>query len=413
MADGAGRAEGCVEVTGESGGRVRDAGAAAVPVVLILLVALTLRPALTSVGPVLPWLGADEGLGETALGVLVALPLVAFAIVSPLVHRWSGRLGIERTIAVAMVVLTVGTVLRSYGGAPGLWIGTLVTGGAIAVGNVLVPAVIRRDHRSRVSRTTGLFSASMVTAAGLASALAVPIAQGTDWRFALAIWAVLSLVVGLVWLPRARRSAGDRPTVHAPTEPGDSVWRRPTAWLVTAYMGVQSTSFYILVNWLPSIEQAAGISLSVAGVHLLIYQVVGVFAGMAVPLLMRGESQTTAAVGSAVPMVIAAAGLILAPQLAVLWIFCAGVASGAALVVALSLIALRSRAEHETARLSGMAQSVGYGFAALGPIVTGYLAQRTGGWEASLLVIAGLGVAQVIIGFAVGRDRSARPVAGR
>lgn len=396
-------------VTGESGGQVRDARAAAVPIVSILLVALTLRPALTSVGPVLPWLGEAEGLGSAALGVLVALPLVAFAIVSPLVYRWSGRLGIERTVAAAMVVLTVGTVLRSYGGPVGLWVGTLVIGGAIAVGNVLVPAMIRRDHRARVSRTTGLFSASMVTAAGLASALAVPIANVTDWRFALAVWAVLSVLVGLVWLPRARRSGVDRSAVRPRIDQADSVWRRPTAWLVTAYMGVQSTGFYILVNWLPSIEQSAGISPSVAGVHLLIYQMVGVVAGMAVPLLMRGRSQVTAAVGSAVPMVVAAIGLIVAPDLALVWIFCAGTASGAALVVALSLIALRSRAEHETARLSGMAQSVGYGFAALGPVVAGYLAQRTGGWDASLMLIAGLSVAQILIGCAVGRDRERRP----
>lgn len=393
-------------MTGDSDGRVP--AVPAVPILLILLVAVTLRPALTSVGPVLPWLGDDEGLGETALGVLAALPLVAFALLSPLVHRWSGRIGIERTVVSAMIVLTLASVWRSYGGPLGLWVGTLLIGGAIAVGNVLVPAVIRRNYRSRVSVTTAVFSASMATAAGLASALAVPIAEATDWRFALAIWAVVSGIVCLAWLPgalraRARPAPVDLTAAHADTWPARSVWRRPDAWLVTAFMGLQSTCFYILVNWLPSIEEAAGIPLSVAGQHLLIYQVVGLFAGMAVPLFMRGDGQVTAAVGSAVPMVVAAVGLIVAPQLAVLWIFCAGVASGTALVVALSLIALRSRAEHETARLSGMAQSVGYGFAALGPIVAGYLAQLTGGWEASLLVVAALGVAQIAIGWAVGR----------
>lgn len=391
--------------------RARSARTAGVSVLLIIMVATMLRPALTSVGPLLPTVGADEGLGETALGLFGALPLVAFGLVSPLVHRWSGRLGVERTVLVALLLLAAGCVIRSYGGPTGLWVGTMTVGGAIAVGNVLVPAIIRRDHTAHVSRTTAIFSAAMVTAAGVASAVAVPIGTRTDWRFALAVWALPAAVIAVIWWFGTRRVTA--PEAHADDDrpaPPESVWRLPMAWLVTAYMGVQSTSFYVLVNWLPTIEAAAGIPLEVAGIHLLVYQVVGVPAGMLIPLIMRGSNQIPAGIIAAAPILVAAIGLMLAPTLALLWIVCVGLGSGMSLVVALSLIGLRSRHKDETARLSGMAQSLGYGFAAFGPLVAGLLAERTGGWDATLMLIAGLAIVQILIAVPVGRERSVASV---
>ncbi|HTJ39317.1 MAG TPA: MFS transporter [Dactylosporangium sp.] len=380
----------------------------------IFLVALCLRPAITAVGPLLGQIGAGEHLGETLLGVLGALPLLAFAAVSPLVHRVSGPLGAERAILVALLLLAGGCVVRSYTGAPGLWLGTIVVGTAIAVGNVLVPVIIRRDYASHVSRATGFYTAAITVAASAASAVAVPLAAATDWRAALAVWAVLALVIGAVWLPRARAAraaAGQARLAEEPAHP--SVWRQPAAWLITAFMGLQSTTFYVLVTWLPTIDTDSGSSAQAAGVHLFVFQVLGIAGGLTIPLVLRhSASQVTGAVVACAPMVAGVLGLLLAPGLIVVWAAVAGLGQGACLVVALSLISLRGRTHRETTHLSGMAQSLGYLLAAAGPVAAGTLAEHTGGWHATLVLLAALAVTQLAFGALAGRRRRVAPAPG-
>ncbi|MFI5706973.1 MFS transporter [Kribbella sp. NPDC051620] len=376
----------------------------------VFLVALCLRPAITAVGPLLPQIGLDEGLGEGALGVLGALPLVAFGLASPLVHRLSKWLGMERAVFVSLLVLAAGSVLRSYTGAVGLWLGTLVIGASIAVGNVLVPVLIKRDYAGHVSRAMSVYTAFITGGAALASAIAVPVAAGSNWRLALAIWGGLALAAALIRIPANANStplaldaATDRPLV--------SVWRQPMAWLVTAYMGLQSTSFYVFVTWLPTIEISHGFSEQAAGIHLFLFQGFGLVGGLCIPWLMRNPaSQRAGAVTASVPIVVALLGLLLAPKLVVAWAIIGGLGQGAALVAALSLISIRGRSHHETTQLSGMAQSIGYLLAATGPALAGYLTELTNTWTTTLIVFTALSTLQILIGAAAGRD-TRQPVA--
>ncbi|MEZ5086303.1 MAG: MFS transporter [Tessaracoccus sp.] len=381
---------------------------AALGTALVFLVALNLRPGLTTVGPLLPQIGQDEGLSEAAQGLLGSLPLLAFAAMSPLVHHLSKRFGMERAILLALVVLAAGTVVRSYTGHAGLWVGTIIIGAAITIGNVLVSALVKRDYSSGISRATGIYSACITIGAAVASAAAVPNAEAVGWRGALAFWAIPALVMAVVWFPRtlaAPTATGSLTDQHA-LAPVTSVWRQPTAWLVTAFMGLQSTVFYILVTWLPTIEVTAGVSERQAGWHLFIFQIVGILSALTIPRLMRRpESQVAAAVTASVPTLIGVAGLLVAPHLAVIWAIVAGLGSGASLVVALSLISLRGRTTLETTKLSGMAQSLGYLLAALGPVLTGFLAQTTGSWRAPLVFVCTLAAAQVVAAILAGRPR--------
>ncbi|NIK57984.1 MFS transporter [Kribbella shirazensis] len=370
------------------------------------VVALSLRPALTAVGPVLPRLGLDLHLGEAAQGLLGTLPLLAFAVASPLVHLASRRIGMERTVFVSLLVLAVSSALRPYTGQAGLWIGTAVVGAAIAVGNVLVPVIIKRDYAAHVSRATGIYTAFITGGAAMASILAVPIADAVDWRLSLAVWGGLAVVVAVIWLPRTLSPEPMPPTTTTDGVPPVSVWRQPMAWLVTGFMGLQSTSFYLFVNWLPTIEiSTGGISERATGVHLFVFQVFGLIGGLSIPLLLKHPTNQRAGLMTAsVPILLALLGLLLAPQLAIVWAVVGGLGQGAGLVAALSLISLRGRGHHETTQLSGMAQAVGYTLAAAGPVVAGYLTQVTGGWSTTLGVFATLAAVQVVIGFAAGRD---------
>lgn len=404
---------------------------AAVTAALVFLVALNLRPAFTSVGPLLPRIGADESLSEGAQGLLGAVPLLAFATVSPLVHRFSRRLGVERSVLVALVLLAAGVVVRSFTGLGGLWAGTVVIGCAIAVGNVLMPTLVRRDYPAHVSRATGIYSACIIVAASAAAAVSVPLADALDWRGSLAFWAIPAVVVALLWLPRLRGevpladtapfprpapggstddAAVDDAPVHG-TPPHDApaappVWRRPVAWLVTAFMGLQSGAYYLVITWLPTIEMAAGVPEHRAGWHLFAFQIVGIVSALTVPRLMRPDSQVAAAVAASVPILVGALGLLLVPTWSLLWVVVCGLGTGSSLVVALTLIGLRGRTQHETTQLSGMAQSLGYLLAAAAPFLAGLLAERTGGWQLPLGVLVTVAVAQLVVAVPAGRPRA-------
>ncbi|RZU03473.1 CP family cyanate transporter-like MFS transporter [Kribbella rubisoli] len=370
------------------------------------VVALSLRPALTAVGPVLPRIGLDLHLGEAAQGLLGTLPLLAFAVASPLVHLASRRFGMERAVFVSLLVLALSSALRPYTGQAGLWIGTAVVGAAIAVGNVLVPVIIKRDYAGNVSRATGVYTAFITGGAAIASILAVPIADAVDWRLSLAVWGGLAVLVAVIWLPRTL-SPEPMPAASVKDDtPPVSVWRQPTAWLVTGFMGLQSTSFYLFVNWLPTIEiSTGGVSERATGVHLFLFQVFGLIGGLSIPFLLKHPTNQRAGLMTAsTPILVALLGLLLAPQLAIVWAVVGGLGQGAGLVAALSLISLRGRGHHETTQLSGMAQAVGYTLAAAGPVVAGYLTQVTGGWSTTLIVFAVLSATQVTLGFVAGRD---------
>lgn len=378
-------------------------------VALIFLVAMNLRAPLTSVGPLLPLISAEHTLSEPAAGMLGALPLVAFALISPLVHHASSRLGADRLLGLALVLLAAGILVRSYGAGPGLWAGTLALGAAIAVGNVLVPVLIRRDYSGRISVATAFFSACMGTVAAVAAAIAVPVANATDWATSLAIWAVPAVVIAVLWAPRARQSTSAVDPLPTATTPQASVWTQPTAWVVTAFMGLQSTCFYILITWLPTISTAAGFSPERGGLHVFGLQLTGIVAGLAIPRLMRrADSQVAAAVTASALVVIGALGLLLLPGLSAWWAVVVGAGTGSSLVVALSLISLRGRTQAETTQLSGMSQSIGYLVAAVGPVVAGLLAERTGGWQAPLVLLVVVASAQTLVAVVAGRDRKGR-----
>ncbi len=377
---------------------------AAILAALIFLVAFNLRPALTSVGPLLPQIGADLDLNEGMLGLLGALPLLAFAAVSPLVHFPARRFGLERTLLVALFLLAAGIAVRSFAGTAGLWIGTIIIGSAIAVGNVVVPTIVKRDYPRHVSLATGIYSACIAVTASTASAIAVPVSHNFGWTGALAVWAVPALFVAFLWIPRARTDVQLAATITPDDERQRSVWTQGMAWLVAAFMGLQSLTFYFMITWLPTIETSHGVPPAQAGFHLFLYQIVGIVAGLAIPRLMRRpDSQVAAAVTVTVPTLVGVAGFLLLPGLGIVWAIIIGLGSGASLVVALSLMSMRGRTQHETTQISGMAQSVGYLLAAGGPFVAGVLAETTGDWQAPLIMLGVFGTLQLVVAIFVGR----------
>ena len=374
----------------------------------IVVIAVNLRPAITAVGPVLPVLGEDLALGPVAMGLLGALPVAVFAIASSIVGHLVRRLGVERTAVLALSVLALATVLRSWPGPEAnLWVGTVLIGAAVAVGNVTVPVIVKRDFPTATPVVTGLYVAVLGIFAGLAAAFAVPLAAAStlSWRLSLGGWAVLTVLAFAVWLPRSRSAHAAR-TQRAPITAGSgALWRNRDAWLLSCYMGVQSGAFYISLTWLPTVEQELGYSDVASGWHMFVLQVCAIGGNLAAPVLMRlGRDERLTATLPGVFMIAGSIGLVLAPGAALVWMCVIGLGTGLSFVVALTLIAVRAGDLHTAPRLSAMAQSVGYAIAATGLLVAGVL--HTLGPAAVPVWIAAVGLATAGLGPWVGRDRT-------
>ncbi|MEV4314496.1 MFS transporter [Actinocrispum sp. NPDC049592] len=370
----------------------------------ILLVAANLRGPITSVGPLLETIRRDEGLSAGQAGLLSALPLLTFAVFSPQVPRLARRVGMERLLWFALVMLTVGILLRSVP-LPGLlWLGTVLLGMAIAVGNVLLPALLKRDFPDRVAQMTSLYSVTMGVVGAVVSGLAVPLA-GTlpgGWRTALGCTAGLALIALAVWLPQGFRR--DQ-AVAMPARTGRMPFRSPLAWQVTAFMGLQSFGFYIVLAWFPAILHSLGRSEETGGWLLLVLQVLGVLMSAVTPLVANKlPDQRLLAAGGSMLSFAGYLGLILAPGLAVLWVIIVGLASGLCFVLALFFFTLRSADSFAAAALSGMAQSVGYLFATLGPVVFGALHDATNTWTAPMTMLLVAAFVQACCGLGAGRN---------
>ena len=386
--------------------------ARAVLLLTILVMAASLRPTITALGSVVGLVAADTGMGAGALGLLGAIPLLAFGVVSPIVHLLTRAIGADRAVLVSTLVLIVATVVRSLpGNLANLWIGTVVMGAAIAVANVVLPELVKRDFPTEVPMVTGLYSTVLGATAAVASGLALPIAELGGWRLGIGVWVLFSVVAALVWPLRMRRSPAREPAVTPSSAPaagrtGESVWRSGVAWQVSLIMATQGLTYFTLVTWLPTIEVGLGVEPVTAGWHSFLYQIVGIAAGLAVTPFMRGRRDHRAVgVGISLLLIVAILGLLLAPELLVLWLVVAGLSGGSSLVLALALVGERSPSAAAAGRLSGMAQSVGYLLAAAGPWGAGVLFAATGSWTYPLVAVIAVAGVQLVLSLLAGRDR--------
>lgn len=395
----------------------RRALSPALVLVGLLLVAGNLRAGITTVGPVLADIERDLGLTSTAASVLVSLPLLAFAVVSPFAPRLARRVGLEWALGLGLIGLAVGLVLRSLPGLALLWGGTALIGVAIAILNVVLPALVKRDFPTRIGQITGSYSAVQSLFAALAAGVAVPVAgmSALGWRLPLGMWAVLAVVALAVLAPQLRRHtvvarSQDDVSVTAHDLDGGARWRSPwrsaLGWQVTAFMGMQSVAFYVFITWLPSIETAAGVSAGEAGLHQLFLNGFGIVGSIGCSFLIpRFRDQRLLAMIAPALIIVSAAGILIAPQLSGIWTSVTGVAGGASIVLALSFFGLRTSHHSQAAALSGMAQTVGYSFAAAGPIAAGALHDATGSWTPALAVVIVLQALLVVVGAFAGRAR--------
>ncbi|MNZ32669.1 Inner membrane transport protein YeaN [compost metagenome] len=379
----------------------------------LVLVALNLRPALSSMAPLLSQVSDSLGLTASQAGLLTTLPVLCLGLFAPLAPVLARRFGSERVILGILLTLAAGIAVRSAFGSTGVFVGSIMAGASIGVIGVLLPGIVKRDFPKHAGTLTGVYTMALCLGAAMAAGATVPLSEhfGDSWSLGLGFWLIPALLAALIWLPQARQGHG----AHHVAYRVRGLLRDPLAWQVTLYMGLQSSLAYIVFGWLPSILIGRGLSPTQAGLVLSGSVIVQLISSLSAPwLATRGKDQRLAIV---VVMLLALAGLfgcLYAPLDGLWgWAIVLGLGQGGTFALALTLIVLRSKDAHVAANLSSMAQGVGYTLASMGPFAVGLVHDLTGGWNAVGWIFAVLGVGAIGFGLKAGRNLHVQVVSER
>lgn len=377
----------------------------------VLFFAANLRAPLTSVGPVIAEISLDLSLSNTAAGLLTTIPLLAFGFLSSFIPRISQRFGMTLVLLLSLILLGVGLSIRSLGSITTLFIGAALVGTAITFGNVLMPAFIKTNFPKRIGSMMGIYSAGMNLTAALAAGLSIGIGKWTNmgWKASIGIWAILTVVGAIIWLPQVR--SAKRKNTTAPIETGSTpikvnLFKSRIAWSVTIFMGLQSLMFYCLTAWLPKVAQDWGMTVEASGwvlSYVQFAQLPTTFLGSIIAAKMRDQRLLSALTG--VLFIIGVAGLaIFKTQFIILWCILLGVASGLAFSLSMLFFVLRTQNTLQASKLSGMAQSFGYLIAATGPPIFGGIFDLSNSWTLSFVFLLIMSVVLLIAGVIAGKD---------
>lgn len=399
--------DGAIELRSDQVGAVAAGGA--LLAVAVVLTALNLRPAVTGVGPLLPEMRASLGASNLWAGVLVALPVWCFAGVGLIAPRLSRRVGLGWATTVALIALTAGLLARVVAGPSVVIGGTLVATAGIALVNVLIPVVIKRCFPARLGLMTGMYTAALAGGGALGSAITPAMADTLGgWRPALGGWAGFAVLALASWSAVTRgfgpAAAGASPGMH--TRAGRSLLRSRLAWLVTLFFGGQSFLAFVVLTWLPEVFIDNGVSKANAGLLVGLTSLIGVpFSIFVCPLAAGQANQSRWIVALGLLGIGGIVGLMVAPAAApLLWSVLVGLGISV-FSLALTVIALRTRSDDDTARLSGMAQGFGYLLAGFGPFAFGLLHNATGEWTGPWIMVLVVCTMQVVAGALAGRNR--------
>ncbi|WP_420232427.1 CynX/NimT family MFS transporter [Pseudomonas sp. ABY48] len=369
----------------------------------LILVALNLRPALSSMAPLLSEISRSLGLSAAQAGLLTTLPVLCLGLFAPLAPVLARRFGAERVVLGILLTLAGGIVLRSAFGQVGLFAGSILAGASIGVIGVLLPGIVKRDFAKQAGTMTGVYTMALCLGAAMAAGATVPLSEqlGRSWTLGLGFWVVPALLAAVFWLPQV----GEKHGAHQVAYRVRGLLRDPLAWQVTLYMGLQSSLAYIVFGWLPSILIGRGLTPTQAGLVLSGSVIVQLISSLAAPwLATRGKDQRLAIVIVMLMVLGGLFGCLYAPLDGLWgWAILLGLGQGGAFSLALTLIVLRSRDAHVAANLSSMAQGFGYTLASLGPFAVGVVHDLTGNWSALGWIFGLVGLGAIVAGIGAGR----------
>jgi CP family cyanate transporter-like MFS transporter len=379
---------------------------AALRIAGVLALALMLRPSIAGVGPIIDDIQDGLGLPSAAVSLLTALPVLCFGFGSLLGPALARRIGVEWSLGVVLGLLAVALLIRVLDGPGLLFGGTVLAGGAVAVMNVLLPRLVKQDFAEHAGLITGLYTAVLGAGAAIAALIAVPLESwtGHGWRGSLFGWGVVGVIATAVWLPQLRGVRAVAASVEI-DPPAGGLLRNVSAWALTAFMGLQSLSFYVCLAWLPSLLRDAGYSHTASGAYLSLLTALGIPCSLLVPVLARDrQDQRLYAVAATVLVWAGFLGLLLAPGTGTyIWVILLGIGTGSTFPLTLLMLVLRTSTPAIAGQLSAMVQGIGYLICAIGPFAVGELHDAFNSWRPSMIFMLVLVGLQAVSGLIAGR----------
>lgn len=382
----------------------------------IIFISFNLRAPLTAIGSLASIIRDYFQISNSLTGFITTLPLIVFAIVSPFVTRISLKFGNGLTMLIGLLILISGELIRSYTGLTGVFIGTVILATGICIGNVLIPSIIKLVFPDRVAAITSIYTPVMSMFAAISSGISIPLATGMNlgWQNTLSIWLIVGIFALIIWIPQLKKSAWNiesKSNVKAEDvsldEKTPPIWKSPLAWYVTLFMGLQSILFYCFIAWLPAILQSNGLSSELSGYMLSLYQITGVPASFVVSQIAdKIKSQRILAAITSSIYLTGILGLAFGSNTSMMYVYLTlmGIGSGSSVSLALSFMGLRASNAKEAAKLSGMAQSIGYLLGAIGPLLIGSLYDVTGSFREPFIFIITITVLLILLSFGAGQD---------
>lgn len=382
-------------------------------IIAIVFIASTLRAPLTSVGPVIEEIKQVMEIDNSVAGILTTIPLIIFAIVSPLVSKVTSRLTMSRTIFYSTLLLIVALFLRIAGDFNLFIIGTLLLGIAIAFGNVVLPSYVKWYFPMQIGLATGIYSGTMNFTAGLGGGLSFPLSEISPigFRLSLSFWIIFGVIALLLWIPQARTGAKlEQATVDQSklkTSKKVNIVKSKLAWMVALTMGFQSMVFYTMVAWVPSILIDRGLEPTTAGYLLMLNQFSQVPMTFIFPIVASKLKDQRILVVIITILFLIGFSLFFTQSLVLLiiGIVIAGLAMGACFSLCMTFFSIRANTSEGSISLSGFGQSVGYLIAAIGPFLIGYLYDATGSWNSGVVALIIMSILIFIFGYPAAKNK--------
>ncbi|WP_426427560.1 CynX/NimT family MFS transporter [Staphylococcus equorum] len=382
-------------------------------IIAIVFIASTLRAPLTSVGPVIEEIKQVMEIDNSVAGILTTIPLIIFAIVSPLVSKVTSRLTMSHTIFYSTILLIVALFLRIAGDFNLFIIGTLLLGIAIAFGNVVLPSYVKWYFPMQIGLATGIYSGTMNFTAGLGGGVSFPLSEISPigFRLSLSFWIIFGVIALLLWIPKARTGAkleqatADQSKLE--TSKKVNIVKSKLAWMVALTMGFQSMVFYTMVAWVPSILIDRGLEPTTAGYLLMLNQFSQVPMTFIFPIVASKLKDQRILVVIITILFLIGFSLFFTQSLVLLivGIVIAGLAMGACFSLCMTFFSIRANTSEGSISLSGFGQSVGYLIAAIGPFLIGYLYDATGSWNSGVVALIVMSILIFIFGYPAAKNK--------
>ncbi|WP_353463263.1 MFS transporter [Mammaliicoccus sciuri] len=368
----------------------------------ILLIGASLRAPITSVGIALPSIKETLNLSNTSVSLITIIPLLSFAVISLFAAKISHKFGLERTVFGALILICIGIALRAITGVSWLYVGTILIGVGIAFGNVLTPGIIKMNFPLRIGIMTGYYTVVMNIFGSASSYVTAPLVKHFNYNIAISLIGIVTFIGIIIWSFQLNKHE----TVNSSqTTTNINVWKSPLSWQITLLMGGQSMIFYSLINWLPEFLLSHGTPINEAGIYLSILQLAIIPLTFVTPIFAeKMKNQVLITFVTGLLFVLGILTLMSQPNWAFLGIILIGIASGLAFGLVNTFFGLRTENGLTAAKLSGMSQSIGYLFAAIGPLLFGILHDATNSWNTSFGILLVTSIIIMIIGSRAGRN---------